>query len=446
MLKKTGGVAALLGMVALSVFLLNCGSSDSRPAGLLYVISQAEFNITSFSINLLNGEISLINSNATTCTTLTGSNPTTCGLALNMLLGSTGSTAFVLNQGISVSSIPPTIYGYTVNSDGSLSSPTTSATLPVGDTSVTMTADAAGDLLFVIDQGSNLNPTDCPIPNSNTYGTDCPSIQVFSTTPGSTTLTQASVFTLDRMPTAISAITFTPPNAPSGTSPQTLLFMTSNKDLLNPTNPNDNELSVYAVDSSGNLTEQPNSPYTTNPNPGVVLAVNTNAPPQTTGGVFVYVGNQGSTSGSIAAFQLCTVVGTQGNSSTSCTQTQVQNNQLISIGTPSAAGQQPIAMVVDPSNSFLYVASYASSQIFAFHIATGTGLLSALAPASEPTGAQPVALAMHGNYNVSGEFLYTSNNNGQSITEFSFGAFTGALGNGNTVLFLPGQPYGMAAK
>ncbi|MFZ0480169.1 MAG: beta-propeller fold lactonase family protein [Terriglobales bacterium] len=446
MLKRTGGVLTLVGMCALSLFLLNCGSSSSRPSGLLYVISQENFNISAFSIDLDNGGLSLINSNAHTCLTLTGSNPVSCGLPRNILLDPTKNVAFLLNQGLSpvgsTTPVAPTIYSYTVNSDGSLSSPTAAATLPLGDLSLAMTENTAGNLLFVIDQGSSLTPLDCPNPGGS-YGSDCPSILVFNANPGSTTLTPASVYPLSRMPTALSVLTFTPPN--NGTT-QTLLFLTSNKDLTQADN--DNELSVYSVDSSGNLSEQANSPYTTAPNPGVVQAVNTNAPPQTTGGVYVYAGSQGTAAGTIEAFAVCTIVGTQGNGGNNCSQSEVDSSQLLSIGAPAGAGKTPIAMLVDPTNNFLYVAANGSSQVFAFLISTGTGTLSPLPPVtSEPTGAQPVGLAMHANYNNSGQFLYSSNNGGQTITGFSMNATTGSLStNPSTTLFLQGAPYGIVAK
>lgn len=443
MLKKTGGVLALVGMCVLSVLLSNCGSSSSRPTGLLYVISQAENNVSSFSIDLNNGGLSLINSNATTCTTLTQTPPVSCGLAVNMLLDPTKATAFVLNQGLSPATssvtVAPTIYGYTVNSDGSLSAPSTSATLPLGDSSLATTESADGTLLFVIDQGSSLNPTDCPN-TSNTYGPDCPSILVFTATPGSTTLTQAFVQPLSVMPTALSVLTFTPPNT---SATQTLLFMTSNVDLTS--THNDNELSVYSVDpSSGKLTPSLGSPYTTLPNPLSVLAVNTNVSPATTGGVYVYVGAQGSVSGSISAFLVCTVVGSQG-SGANCTQA---NDQLIPIGTPSAAGKNPAAMLVDPTNNFLYVASSGSNQIFAFEIATVAGTLTPLSPASEPSqGASPAALVMHPSSNTSNEFLYVSNNGSNNIGGFSVGVTSGSLSTSpTTTLFTPGLPSGMAAK
>ena len=82
MSKKICGVAALMGLCALSLALLNCGSSSSRPSGLLYVLTQGlnsnglGNNVSSFSINLNSGALSLINSNASTCpTAATEQNP-----------------------------------------------------------------------------------------------------------------------------------------------------------------------------------------------------------------------------------------------------------------------------------------------------------------------------------------------------------------------------------
>ncbi len=460
MSKRTGGVFALAGMCALSLLLLNCGSSSNRPAGLLYVISQAEFSVASFSIDLNSGALTFVNSNATTCTTLTGSDPVNCGLAVSMLLDPTGATALVLNQGlsptISNTTVAPTIYVYTVTSDGSLStSPATSTTLPTGDTSVTMTENAAGTLLFVLDVGPTLTPTDCPEPSTGVYGSDCPSILVYSTTPGSTSVTLTGndcpqtttpcPYRLNALPTALTVLTFTPPN---GGATQTLLFVTSNKDLT--PNDNDNELSVFSVDSSGNLTPQlspSNLPYTTLPNPGAVQAVSTFAPPQTTGGVFVYVGNQGSVSGSVSASALCTVVGSQGNGGNNCTPQQVSSNQLISIGTPSAAGNTPAQMVVDPTNNFLYVVSSGSNQLFAYQISAETGVLRPLTPASQPTGGGPVAVAMQTSFDALDNFIYTSNSTGESITGFAADTTTGQLSTSvSTTLFTPGLPSGMAAR
>ena len=414
MSKKTGVVLAVLGMCALSLFLASCGSSSDRPTGLLYVLSQAENNVSSYAIDLNNGDLSLITEN------MPGTCPTApCGIPLSISLDATGATAFVLNQ-FSIS-------GYTIGSDGSLSAPTTVAPTPGGvpvpvGPMLAMTRDVAGDFLFVISPGE--------LPSAS------PSITVYSTKPGSTSLSLASTSLLSRVPTGLSVITFTPPG---GTTAETLLFVTSNLDLT--TNHNDNELSVYVVDSAGNLTEQSNSPYTAQVNPQTVLAVNTNPVGQTTGGIFVYVGSQGAVTGSVSEFQLCTQVS---SGSASCTQPDVANNLLIPVGTPDSVGMNPSAMLVDPSNSFLYIACAGSNAVYGFHMTTGTGLLQGLTPASQPTGGTPVALAMHPNFNNGAEFLYVSNNTGSSVTGFNVAVTTGTLSGAQTALFFPGEPSGIA--
>ena len=72
MSKKLGGVVALVALCAVSMFLVNCGSSSSRPSGLLYVLTQGTNgvgnNVSSFAIDLGSGNLSFINSNASTCT------------------------------------------------------------------------------------------------------------------------------------------------------------------------------------------------------------------------------------------------------------------------------------------------------------------------------------------------------------------------------------------
>jgi 6-phosphogluconolactonase (cycloisomerase 2 family) len=426
MSKKTSVVVALLGMCALSLFLASCGSSSSRPTGLLYVLSQAENNVSSYAIDLDNGDLSLITGN------MPGTCPTApCGIPLSISLDPTTATAFVLNQN--------SISGYTIGSDGSLSAPTTVAPItgvpvPVGSM-LAMTRDAAGAFLFVISPGELPSATDCA--DQTVTDATCPSISVFNTKPGSTTMALASTSLLNRVPTALSVITFTP----TGGSAETLLFVTSNLDLT--TMHNDNELSVYAVDSSGNLTEQPNSPYTTQVNPGAVLAVNTNPVGQTTGGVFVYVGSQGAVTGSVSEFQLCTQIS---SGTVSCTQPDVTNNLLLSVGTPFSVGMNPRAMLVDPTSSFLYIACTGSNAVYGFHMITGTGLLNGLTPPTMPTGATPVALAMHPNFNNGAEFLYVSNNTGSSITGVNVQVTTGTLSNPQTVLFLPGEPSGIAGR
>jgi Lactonase, 7-bladed beta-propeller len=486
MLKKLGGVVALVGLCALSLFLVNCGSSSSRPSGVLYVLTQGSNgvgnNVTTFAMDLNSGGLSLVNSNASTCTPAGGS----CGLPLDILLDPTGAKAFVLNQGVPCPEIfdstnnvwicdpaengpvAPTIYPYTVNSDGSLSAPGGAVTWSCGaastcaysDLGFAMSRDATGQFLFVIDRGSNPTPgyptatlTNPSCPHVPTGPTDvCPSISVFKMSSAGLTLESGSPYYLSKIPSALSAITFTHSD---GTSPE-FLFVTNNQDIctancIPPSPQNDNTVSVYVVNSDGTLKEQTFSPYAVAAvNPISVLAVNTSPAEQpTVGGLFVYVGNEDSSGGHLNPFQVCTVVGING-----CTAEDVQNSLMTPLETctqqctpvpPSSAGQSPIAMVVDPTNTFLYVASEGSSQVFGFKITTTAGTLNTLTPPNLPTGSQPVSMALHPTVNNTGQFLYTSNSNSSNITGFTLSTTSGAMSS-LPAAATPAAPSGMAAR
>jgi hypothetical protein len=504
MSKKLAGVVALVGLCALSLFLVNCGSSSSRPSGVLYVLTQGSNgvgnNVSTFAMDLNSGGLSLVNSNASTCSTLTGATPVSCGLPLDISLDTTGATAFVLNEGLPCQqdpatlkcvltqsgtptfSVPPTIYPYTVNSDGSLSNPGTPTQLshPLNpqdtqddaDLAVAMLRDATGKFLFVINHGSVPSPgypipspasPSCPHEPDPTKEFDaCPSISVFSMQSGSTSLTLAggevvngkpAPLRLSKIPSALSVITFTPPDSSTA---QEFLFVTNNQDICTgiqciPPH-NDNTVSVYVVNPDGTLKEQaPLSPYAVAAvNPISVLAVNTNPVGQNSGGVFVYVGNEDSSGGHINPFQVCTVVGNNG-----CTSQDVQNSLMTPLETctqqctpvpPSSAGQTPVAMVVDPTNNFLYVASEGSSQVFGFKINTTAGTLTGLSPNPNlPTGSRPVALALHPSVRNTGQFLYTSNSASSNISGFTLSTTSGVMSSLPTVI-TPAAPSGMTAR
>ena len=210
--------------------------------------------------------------------------------------------------------------------------------------------------------------------------------------------------------------------------------MASNHDLSN--NHNDNTVSVYGVGSDGTLTEKIGSPYATSTiNPLSVLAVNTNQAGGTSGGVFVYVGAAGNSSGALDAFQICTVV------AANCTQTDVDNAKLQPIGTPTSTGQKPVGMVVDPTNNFLYVVCEDQSAVYGYRISSTPGTLTTQSPASLQTGSQPVALAIHS----SGKFLYTSNSAANNISGFTLSITSGSMTT-LPVVNSPAGPSGMAAR
>ena len=502
MSKKIGGVVVLAGICALSVFLLNCGNSSFRPSEELYVLTQGSSglgnSVASFGIDLESGNLTWINSNATTCPIQPSpANTNPCGLPVDILLDPTGNKAWILNQGAPAcpsctpaSNYPfaPSIFPYTVNSDGSLSPPGTgvnwTCVIPTGtpcnntnayiDSAVAMVRDAAGQFLFVIDSGSSPPPgyptpsssnPSCPATgtgftnvNAPTSFAGCPSISVFAMTLGSTALKfvsqsplpgYQSPFFLSKIPTSVSPIIFTPPGS---TTAQELLFVTNNVDICTqncvyPSPQNDSTVSVYAVSPSGILTEQPNSPYTiAAADPVSVLAVNT-TPAQvgSIGGLFVYVG-QGAGGGALYPFRVCT------EANTYCTPQNVADNSLLPLTTcptlscqvpPSAAGKNPVQMLVDPTNSFLYALSEGSNQVFAFTINTTSGELSEAAVPYQPTGTLPVSMALHPSVFNTGQYLYTSNSASSNITGFTLSTTNGAMLNPITVI-APAAPSGMA--
>jgi hypothetical protein len=482
MLKKLSVFIALVSLCAVSLFLLNCGNSSSHPSGTLYVLTQGSNgfgnNVTSYAMDFNSGNLSLINSNASTCPTAASiDNPEPCGLPLDILLDPAGANAFVLNQGAppcptcttpTNDPLAPSIYPYTVNSDGSLSNPGTAVTWSCptvnespcnySDTAIAMTRDATGQFLFVIDFGtyptpgyptpSGANPS-CP--HSPTGPTDvCPSISVFAMSSTTLTLASGSPMYLSKIPSALSAISFTPPGS---TTAQELLFVTNNSDICTqncapPSPHSDNTVSVYSVSSLGALTETINSPYVIAAiDPISVMAVYTNPAGENSGGLFVYVGNQDTNGGHIYPFEVCTV------QSDLCSATQVSESFMFPLATcsqpscnipPTTVGKNPIAMLVDPTNSFLYVLNEGSNQVYGFGINGGAGTLRPLNPPNLSTGAQPVAMAMHPSLNNTGQLLYTSNSGADNITGWTLSTTTGAMSNPITVI-TPAPPSGMTA-
>ena len=426
MSKKTRGVVAFAALCGLSLFLLNCGSTVSRSSGLLYVLIQGSSDVSSYAIDLNTGNLSLINSNASTCAN------TSCGFPLDIILDPTGATAFVLNQGTfnSTSSgnpVAPSIYGYKVNSDGSLATgaDVSAAAFTTGDLAVAMARDAAGKFLFVVTQGLSPAPTTC---DATPAPVGCPQLYVFTAQTGSTSLSLASQISLSRIPTGIAAT--------AGPNSTLLLYVTGNKDLKTGEN-DDNTLSEYSVDASGNLKEYKDPitglPYTTPGNPSAVLAVTT-VPIGGSGGTFVYVASVATNS--VSTYQLCTV------QSANCAAQDVANFRLIPVGSPANAGSDPVAMVVDPTSQFLFVASENSSQVFGFRINGTQGTLSALSPANMSTGLSPIALAMHS----SGKFLFVSNNGSSNISSFNVDTTSGAMSSPITVTTLNAQPAGLVSR
>jgi len=426
MSKKTPAILAFIVLASLSLLLLSCASSSSRPSDVLYVLSQGSNNVGSYALDISSGNLSLINSNASTCATLSKTPSVSCGFPIDIFLDPSGSVAYVLDQGDSTNNPPvvPAIYTYSVNSDGSLGTGTDATTalnaFTPGDTAVAMTRDTAGKFLFVVTQGNQISQP-----------TLAPQLIVFSIQSG--TLSVASTLTLTRIPTpgeysgaVVAAITF-------GTPAQTLLYIANDKDLVGT---NDNTVSEFSIDSTGNATELSGngySPYTTDRVPSAVVAVSPAPNAQTSSAVFVFVAN--STGNDLNVFQVCTVANGV------CSTQDVANFKLNPVGSLVTVAAEPVAMVVDPTSNFLYVVSRTGNEVAGFRISQTAGTLSSLNPATLSTGLNPIAVAMH----KSGSFLFISNYGGSTISAYNLDTTSGAMSTPRNVTS-EAQPAGLVSR
>src|SRR5712692_2485296 len=133
---KVRGFAGILFLIGVAVFLISCGNSPSRPAGVLLVTSEGASSVTSYGINLDTGGLSQINTSAQTQNVPSG-----------IVLDPTGSFAYVTN------SASNTLSAYSVNPNGTLMA--VSGNPATGTTPIALAIDHAGHFLFVANQGSN---------------------------------------------------------------------------------------------------------------------------------------------------------------------------------------------------------------------------------------------------------------------------------------------------
>jgi 6-phosphogluconolactonase (cycloisomerase 2 family) len=421
MSKKTTGILLVAVLAGLSLLLMSCASSSSRPAALLFVALQGANQVNSYAVNLKSGNLSYIHTGAPT-----GALPTT------MLLDPTGASAFVLNAN------DDTISSYTVASNGKLSASGTT-TISVQN-SVSMARDSAGQFLFVVSQGQ-IPP---PIPPATPCGVIaepndvCPHISAFSMQSGSTTLTPVGTpFPLNQVPTSIAAsitVTVPDPSNPAQMISGPLVYVTNSQNLAGA---EDNTVSEFVFDTaSGTLRELFGSPYSTASNPSAVLPVNV-APPGGVNALFVYVTN--TTTNQVSIYQVCITVNAV------CNTADVDEAKMTPVGFPASTGQNPVALAADPTGNFLYVVNKNSATVSGFRIAQATGSLTDLNPASLSTGSSPVAVTLIMDSTNGTEFLYVSNNGSSNLSGFTISTTTGSLSNPLIITSLPG-PFGIVTK
>ena len=250
--------------------------------------------------------------------------------------------------------------------------------------------------------------------------------------------------------------------------------------------PTQNRISIFSM-SSGNLTEVPNSPFSSDvlnlqtpvsvavsPKSNFLYVVNQVALNQVNGSVSIF--NFDSTTGVLPALNPATPnvaaatfpplqVGTSptaiavspggsfafvtngGTSNvdafavdTGATNPTDTGNLLPVSGSPFPAGLNPVAAAIDPSGQFLYVVNQNSNTVSGFRISRTDGKLTALSNSPYNTGAAPVAIAI----SPTNKFLYVSNNSANTISTFSIDAPSGNIGPTSATVSTGAQPAGIA--
>jgi 6-phosphogluconolactonase len=367
------------------------GSTPSTSTGILFVATQGDSSVSSFSIDLSTGKLS-----ANGAGVATGATPSA------MILAPSGNALFIANSGSN------DISAYTVKSDDTLTA--ASGAQPAGMTPVSLAIDSAGHFLFVANQGTQINPAS---------GT----ISVFSIQDATLTEVSGSPF-----PSAI-------PLASSGTGPSGVAVTPDGK-FLYVANQFDATVTKYSVDTtSGALTQGASVPVGTAPS---AVAV-------TPDGGFLYVANSGSSN--VSAFAICNQVVTSCNNPTS-----PDGSLTVVSGSPFSAGIGPVLIAAASSGKFLYVLDRLSNQISEYKISTGTGALTANTQATISTGANPVWVTVRTGISTvtatggTTDFVYAANLGASSISVYSFDSTVGVLGLVGSPVSTGGQPSALATK
>ena len=406
-------VCCLLLATLLIGAMLSCTNSSGVGAtgtGFVWVATEGDQRVQAFNINQSSGSIGAVGSSQPT-----GVQPTA------MALTPDGTALFIAN------SSDHSITSYSVNSDGSLGTgsttdTTTSCTLPpppcqgapppptCGVLPVSLTIDPSGKFLFVATQGTF---DQCDLTGNNSSG------GVSAYTISGTNLTlNSSVET--QAPTDL-----------TGTGPSAVLASPSGN-FLYVANQFSNTIQAFSYDASTGALSPLGTPDTVGSNPSGLafsrcagITTGTASCPAADGNN-LFVTNSGSNNVSI--FTACIQL------STTCS---IPNGHLVPVSTsPVAAGNSPVAIFVQPVLNFVYAVNSKGNNVTQYRYSSATGALTTLSPAAVNAGANPVG----GGVTSDGTYVVVSNNNGSSMSIYSVGP-GGQLAPGPTAtVTLAGQP------
>ncbi len=385
--------------------LISClGSSSSSSTatsgtGHLWLTAQGNDTVQAYTIDPSSGGLSL-----------NGSALATGGTPSAILLTPKADALFVANAGAGSPATNSGISAYAVGSDGTLKA--AGSLVSAGPSPKAMAINPAGTFLFVTNQGT----FDLTQPGS---------ISVFAVSGTSLTQVAGSPF-----PTEAAGAT-------TGTGPVSVAVSASGN-YLYVANQFSNTLSSFQIASSGALT--PSVTYAVGNSPSAVFI--SAAQGTVPAGQFLYVANTGSNS--ISAFSICDVANGTGCST--------PNGFLAPVaGSPFPTQPGPVAIAMDPSAAFFYVADSQANQVSEYSWSSSSGALTALSTATISTGGDPVSLAIRGGVSATTttagqDYLYVANLNGSSLSAYSLNTTTGALNVLGTPVSTFSQPSAVTAR
>lgn len=108
-------------------------------------------------------------------------------------------------------------------------------------------------------------------------------------------------------------------------------------------------------------------------------------------------------------------------------------------GSPFATEKEPLALALEPTGHFVYVANAGSDNVSVYRIHRKTGALAPIPGSPFKTGKRPVDLQVH----PEGRWLYVANQDSSTLTVHRIEAGFGALAGNEQTVALPVQPAGI---
>jgi 6-phosphogluconolactonase (cycloisomerase 2 family) len=390
----------LIVLATAPVFVLNsCSSNKVSPTtSFMWVATQGDQMVRSYTISQNNGAINPIGTNGTPVAT--GAQPQA------MIITPDGKAMFIANAG-------GTITGYTINGDGTLraaGSPVNAGAVPVA-----LVADPASKFLFVANQGSASDVTS---------GT----ISVFAIS--GTNLTPVG----NPVPTEL-------PGDVSGSGPSGLAVSPVGS-YLYVANQFSNNVQSYSYDASGNLALI--NTYTAGTNPTGLAFSRCAGITSSTATVNCTVGDDNnlfvSNSGSnnISIFSACIQVSATcggGGTAPDGTLTEIPSKS------PVAAGVGPATIFVNPTSDFVYAVDRGSSQVSEYQYSPATGVLTPLATGSAGASVFSGGVTSNIANNTSTfNWVVATNNGSSNLSAFQVVATGKLIAPSSNLYAVQGQP------